>query len=142
MIIVSLYSIYHYYFSNFYWFNIISYSRMQTDLMWINRHSIIIGLQSQEHGAESNFNDVVFFYARFISEHTFFSLYPVSCISPYLLCICTCSVWCILIWFYWISSLLQLFTCKKSRRFALTAHTILQMTWPKKIIYRQIETGN
>lgn len=32
---------------------------MQTDLMWINRHSIIIGLQSQEHDAESNFNAAV-----------------------------------------------------------------------------------
>lgn len=139
---LSKYSIHHYYRSNFYWCNIISCSRMRTDLMWINRHSIIIGLQSHEHDAESNFNDAVFFYPRFTSEHTF-SLYPVSCIPLFLLCVCTYFVWCISLWFYWISLLLQFKShVKRVLKFCFggTHHTADDTT--EKKIYRQIETGN
>lgn len=98
-------TVYHYYRS--YWCNIILCSRIQTDLMWINRHPIIIGLQSQEHDAESNFNDAVFFLFPVSLRNTLFSLCSVSCISPFLFAFEQRFVWCISLWFYWISLLLQ-----------------------------------
>lgn len=85
----------------FYWCNIISCSQMQTDLMWINRHSIIIGLQSSRARRRIQFqrcslslfyfeihNFVIWNLVFLFSYYTHFF----SPLSPFLLCVCTIHV--------------------------------------------------